>query len=371
MKHLASVPLMVKRVIVPACVALTLIGGTAAATATAATSATATKAAGKPAPLTWHPLTLIHGWKSASVKNLVRGTPAWALYNGVVYLRGGIKQPVSGNDMFALLPKSERPTRNLYIEVQTADEFPGVLYIGANGDMEAYFGNANGLTSLSGVSYPAATMKSAKLGLEHGWASSQSIYQTGDPSYAISGGVVYLSGSLHTSGTSHVAALLPKAARPAQQLFIQIYEDGGSTGWLQILPTGQVEVFGPYASFYTSLAGVSYPTASAKWHAFSLESDWTSGAKKFHTAAPDYTVIGGVVYLSGSMYETKNIDGLWSLLTAATRTKADVLSIEVDTSGGTAGELGITSSLGLIGSQPDTNARAFTSLAGVSYPQSS
>ena len=56
---------------------------------------------------------------------------------------------------------------------------------------------------------------------------------------------------------------------------------------------------------------------------------------------------------------------------AAARTKADVLSIEVDTSGGTAGELGITDSLGLIASQPDSNARAFTSLAGVAYPPSS
>jgi hypothetical protein len=389
MKHLASVPLMVKRMIVPACVALTLIGGTAAAvaataspatgatttgaTATGATTtgATTTKAPAKTAPLTWHPLTLINGWKSASVKNLVRGTPAWALGGGVVYLRGGIEQPVPSSAPFAVLPKPARPTRNLYIEVQTAGEVPGILYVGADGTMWAYSGNATGLTSLAAVSYPAATMKSAKLGLEHGWASSQSIYGTGDPSYAISAGVVYLSGSLHSTGTSHVAALLPKAARPAQQLFIQVYEYGGSTGWLQILPTGQVEVFGSEASLYTSLAGVSYPTASAKWHTFALESDWTSGAKKFHTAAPEYTVIGGVVYLNGSMYETKYVDGLWTDLPAAARTKADVLSIEVDVAGGNAGELGITDSLGLIASQPDTRAQAFTALAGIAYPQSS
>jgi hypothetical protein len=376
MKQLAPLVLMVKRSIAPACVALTLIGATATtataanAPANAAANAAANAGPATIAPLTWHPLTLLHGWKSASASNLVRGIPAWAVRGGVVYLRGGIKQPSPGSETFALLPKSARPARNLYIEVQTADEAPGILYIGANGTMDAYGGNAEGLESLAAVSYPAASMKSGKLGLEHGWTSSQPVYATGDPSYAISGGVVYLSGSLH-GGSSHVAALLPKAARPARDLFIQVYEYAGNTGWLEILPTGQVEVFGPWDSLYTSLAGVSYPTASAKWHTFALESDWTSGAKKFRTAAPEYTVIGGVVYLNGSMYETKNIDGLWTDLPAAARTKADVLSIEVDTAGGNAGELAITARLGLIASQPDSNARAFSSLAGIAYPQTS
>ena len=243
--------------------------------------------------------------------------------------------------------------------------------MGADGTMEAYAGNADAFTSLSAVSYPAATMKSHKFALEHGWASSQSVYQTGDPSYAISGGVVYLSGSMHTAGTSHVATLLPKAARPAQQMFVLVYTIDGTPGWLQILPTGQVEAFGPGAAGYTSLAGVSYPAAGAKWHTFALEDGWKSGLAKFRTANPAYTVIGGVVYLTGSMYEATGNVGLWTNLPAAARTAADVLEIETDTSGGNAGAVAVTNSLGLVSSMPFSNAKVFTSLAGIAYPKNS
>jgi hypothetical protein len=375
MKHLASLPRRAARAIVPAVIALTVIGGTAAIAAPARAGLSHGSVHAEPANppvFTWHPLALSNGWKQAGNSKLVYGPAEWALVNGVVYLRGAIRQPASGSDVFAVLPKAARPARNLYLEVQTADFAPGVVRIGADGTMRAYFGNATGLTSLAAISYPAATMKQAKLGLEHGWVSSQPVYGTGDPSYAISGGVVYLSGSLHSSGTSHVATLLPKAARPAQPLFVQVYENAGSTGWLQILPTGQVEVFGPFDYLYTSLAGVSYPASGAKWHALALTAGWLSGAAKFHTAAPAYTVIGGVVYLNGSMYAGPTVsNGLWAVLPAGVKTKADVLPIEVDTSGGNSGSLAITSSLGLIGSTPIGNARAFTSLAGVAYPQSS
>src|SRR5262249_28697291 len=61
----------------------------------------------------------------------------------------------------------------------------------------------------------AVTVTWHELNLVNGWVSSQGDWNSGDPSYAISGGVVYLSGSLH-GGISHsVFAVLPKAARPA------------------------------------------------------------------------------------------------------------------------------------------------------------
>lgn len=176
---------------------------------------------------------------------------------------------------------------------------------------------------------------------------------------------------MHTSGTSHVATLLPKAARPAHQMFVLVYTFGGTPGWLQILPTGQVEAFGPDAAYYTSLAGVSYPAAGAKWHTFALVDGWKSGLTRFRTAAPAYTVIGGVVHLTGSMYEATGTVGLWTILPAAARTAADVLEIEADTSGGKAGAMAITNRLGLVSSVPFSNAKAFTSLDGVAYPQSS
>jgi hypothetical protein len=58
-------------------------------------------------------------------------------------------------------------------------------------------------------------------------------------------------------------------------------------------------------------------------------------------------------------------------LPAAARTAADVLEIEVDTSGGNAGAIAVTDSLGLVSSAPFTNAKAFTSLAGIAYPKNS
>jgi len=64
--------------------------------------------------------------------------------------------------------------------------------------------------------YPAAAMASTNLALENGWTSSQSVYDTGNSGYAIKGGVIYLSGSMHSARTARLAFVLPKAARPAR-----------------------------------------------------------------------------------------------------------------------------------------------------------
>jgi hypothetical protein len=372
MKHLASLPRRAARFILPAVIALTVIGGSAMAAAPAAASS-----APPVWPATtfiWHPIPLENGWQSASTSKLVTGTPAWAISNGVVYLRGAIKQPVTdGGAIFAQLPKSVTPSHDLYINVFTADNAPGIVWLRATGAMEAYQGNADSFASLSGISYPVPTMKSHKLGLEHGWVSSQSVWNTGDPSYAISGGVVYLSGSMQ-GGTSPVATVLPKAARPAQLLVIQVYNYAGATGRLKILPTGQIEALGSSAVSYTSLAGVSYPAVGATWHSFSLataSADWTSGAAKYHTAAPGYTVIGGVVYLNGSMYETADVDGFWTELPAAAKTAADVLDLETASFGGNSGAITITDGAGIVSSVPYKNCMTFTSLAGLHYPRNS
>jgi len=371
MRHLALLPRRAARLILPAVVALTVIGGTAAI----ATSAAASPKPVRPATtFIWHPIPLENGWTSASVSTLVTGTPAWAISNGVVYLRGAIKESIGeDNSTFGQLPKYAWPPSTLYIQSFTAQEVPGIMLVNTDGSLEAYDGNSDTFASLSGISYRAAsaTMTVHKLGLEHGWASSQSNYGTGDPSYAISDGVVYLSGSMHqNTGTAHVAALLPKAARPAQVLHILTYNFDGDSGYLQIMPTGQIEAFGADAQDYTSLAAISWPAPGAKWHNFALDANWHSGAAKFHTAAPSYAVINGVVYLNGSMYQSPASTGLWTELPAATRTKTDVLEIEVAATGGNAGSIAITNSLGLVSSMPFANAEAFTSIAGVAYPQS-
>jgi len=357
-----------------------------ACTATAATAAVqagpspaaahgAPAAPGKvpaPAPFGWHTLPLEHGWTSASAKSLVTGTPAWAIRDGVVYLRGAIKQTVHSNSYIAaVLPPAARPAHNLYLQVYTSSDVPGVLYIGADGTVEAYYGNSATFTSLAAVSYPAKTVKSGNLALENGWLSSQPIYDTGNPAYSISNGVVHLSGSMHAGGTSRLAFVLPKAARPAAGMYVSTYTFDGTTGWLHIQSTGQVYAEGAEATAYTNLASISFPVASTKWHSFALTAGWKSGAGQFHTAAPAYAVINGVVYLTGSMRQPVSGTGLWTFIPAPARTTRDVLEIEVDTAKGSTGAIAMTNSLGLAGSEPFSNARAFTSLAGIAYPPSS
>ena len=386
MRRLASLLSRPARLAVPA-VALLILAGTATS-ASAGVPAGSPSAAGgalaahsaafvpgqapAPAPFLWHTLPLENGWASASKKSLVTGTPAWAIRDGVVYLRGAIKQTIpSGSYIVAQLPQFAWPTHDLYLQVYTSSAEPGVLYIGANGTVEVYYGNSGTFTSLAAVSYPTKTVKSSNLALENGWQSSQSRYDTGNPAYSVSNGVVYLSGSMHTGGTSRLAFVLPKAARPAAGMYISTYTFDGTTGWLHIQSTGQVYADGPSAPEYTNLANISFPVASTKWHNFPLTAGWKSGAVQFHTAPPSYAVINGVVYLTGSMHQPVSGTGLWTFLPAPARTNGDVLEIEADTSNGSTGSVAMTNSLGLVGSTPFTNARAFTSLAGIAYPPSS
>ncbi len=374
MRPLASQSLRSARLILPAAILLTAMGGAAAVASPVRAGLSIGRLHGAPATqvkFNWHPFKLIHGWKSASAKLLVTGTPAWAFRDGVVYLRGAIKQPnAEGSSTFASLPKYARPASKLYIQAFSKSDVPGILYIGSGGTLEAFDGNTYSFTSLSGVSYPTASIKSHRLKLLNGWKSSQSIYQTGNPSDAISHGVVYLSGSMHSGGGSPLAFVLPKAARPAHAMFISVYTfDGASPGIVEILPQGEVDVSGVGAAEYTSLATISFPVAGTKWHNFKLESGWKPFTK-FDTVGPAYAVVNGVVYLNGAMRQSPAGNGLWTNIPAAART-ANVADIEVMTTSGSVGAVTMTSSLGLVSSMPFSNAQTMTSLAGIAYPPSS
>lgn len=378
MKPLSPLHRRPARLVLPLAALLTTIGGATASAAPAQggqAEAPARHTAGHAAKFTWHAFKLLNGWRSASKKGLVTGTPAWALNDGVVYLRGAITQSSPGkSDEFSTLPKYARSPHNLYLQVFTSADVPGNLFIGSSGTLEAYEGNADTFTSLGAVSYPTAAIKSHKFTLKNGWQSSQSIYKTGNPAYAISNGVVYLSGSMHANSNppaSPLAFILPKAARPAHELFLTVYTvDGASPGVVEILPQGEVDFAGAGASSYTSLAAISFPVASTKWHNFKLVDDWKSAAKKSGTAAPSYAVVNGVVYLNGAMYQSPASNGLWTVLPAAART-ADVTDVEVSTTSTSVGAVTFAAKLGLAGSMPFSNAQMFTSLAGIAYPPSS
>src|SRR5260370_4886320 len=70
-------------------------------------------------------------------------------------------------------------------------------------------GNRIAAHSVGSRQLAPAVIRWHALHLRNGWVSSNGAYQTGSPSYAVSNGVVYLSGSLNQpSGSSSTFAFL-------------------------------------------------------------------------------------------------------------------------------------------------------------------
>jgi hypothetical protein len=205
------------------------------------------------------------------------------------------------------------------------------------------------------------------LSLLSGWQSDQGTYNSGNPSWAVKSGVVYLSGSLHQpiAGFSEFA-VLPAAARPAHSLVLPVYTVGGTTGDLYIQPTGQAFIFASGdAQAYTSLAGVSFPAATTAVHTLSLLNGWQTSQSVYSNGDPAYRVAGGVVYLTGSLDQPSGTNDEFAVLPAAAR-PARTLYLTVYTDAGTTGVLKISPNGVMLAYQG--NAQTFTSLAGMSFP---
>jgi hypothetical protein len=150
MKSLRSVVAQSPAIVISVLALILSAGGGAAYAATSASRAPA---------ITWHKLTLLHGWKS-SQSQYDSGNPEYSVSNGVVYLAGSLHQASGTSQEFAVLPKGARPTHDLWITVYTMSGTSGTLYIGANGDMAATSltpADAQDYTSLAAVSYPASS----------------------------------------------------------------------------------------------------------------------------------------------------------------------------------------------------------------------
>jgi hypothetical protein len=82
--------------------------------------------------------------------------------------------------------------------------------------------------------------------------------------------VVHLSGSVdQPSGTGQIFAVLPKADRPAHDLYLQVMvytpDNTANAGTVLIEPDGALYAYSPTvndAQLYTSLAGISFPLGS-------------------------------------------------------------------------------------------------------------
>lgn len=322
------------------------------------------------ATIAWHRLHLINGWRSANGQGFDPGNPSYAISAGVVYLSGGIEQLTGSKTTFAVLPAKARPAHRLYIEVFTNAGTVGTLKVNPSGTMDLLNGAVRAFTALAGVSFPTRGIKPHLLKLLHGWTSGQSAFDSGAPGYAISGGIVRLSGSAR-SGSTNLLAVLPKAARQTHFMYLSVFTLGGNPGSLVIRPGGDVLAFGTDAGKLTSLAAISYPVAKTTWHKISLSARWKSSQSVYDSGDPSYTVIHGVVYLSGSLHQVKGVSGLFGQLPVAAR-PARILEIGTYTFDGAYGYLSLTPS-GLISvvSVPPNSAEAYTSLAAISYPRNS
>ena len=182
--------------------------------------------------------------------------------------------------------------------------------------------------------------------------------------------MVYLAGSAHqNTGTANLITVLPKAARPKHVMFLSIYNFDASVGVLIIEPNGDVMSDEPAGRQFTSLAGISFPVAKTTWHKVSLTEGWKSAQSLYNTGDSSYAVIGGVVYLSGSVRQPSGTVALFGTLPKAER-PANVLELATYTFDGAFGSLGVASNGWTFAvSTPDSSAQAYTSLAAISYPR--
>ena len=272
----------------------------------------------------WVPMTLVNGW--ASEQNVYdTGDPSYCLEtDGMVYLSGSIaaSSGTPASEMFATLPPAERPAHEIYLDVYTLNGTYGILRIDPSGTMEAYGSSANGFTSLAGVSFPAAGVSQTGITqMENGWESAQSVYNTGDPAYTISNGIVHLSGSLYrpagagTGDNWKAAAIVPPAALPSDNCFWpDTYTYGGSISYAEI-DNDSGTLWGSNTQ-YMSLAGFSYPTAPTAWQPLTL----LNGSEPDScNTGPSYFISGDVVYLTGMDYIPTNFNSEIAVLPPAAR----------------------------------------------------
>jgi hypothetical protein len=125
--------------------------------ATHATTADSAVTANALPALNWVPLTLTNGWLDTNGVNDAR-TPAMAIdAQGIVHLRGAIRNDTTTNDQFAVAPSQFRPSQTVSVATTLKFGNAGVVRIFPSGTMSVNDPSAGGLelayTSLDGLTY--------------------------------------------------------------------------------------------------------------------------------------------------------------------------------------------------------------------------
>jgi hypothetical protein len=121
---------------------------------TATLAGTANLAKALPA-LVWYRLTLIDGWTDYN-GGAEKRTPAYAVdAQGIVHLRGAIRQMTSGDNYFTQLPASVRPSIEIYLTVDAFNAGTARLDLSTSGQVETEDADSDSraFTSLDGVTY--------------------------------------------------------------------------------------------------------------------------------------------------------------------------------------------------------------------------
>jgi hypothetical protein len=226
------------------------------------------------AGVTWHKISLLHGWKVASSLAFGTRAPSWAVRGGIVYLDGGLQAPATlGSRVFGVLPapvRTARTARTQYINVVLASNALTTTHvtIAPNGVMYLA-GNVTALSfsSLNGISFPATATARHKLTLINGWKSGAVSTGSSNPAYSLTSGVVCLSGTTHPSTTSFYATFtsLPRAVRPRYNLWFYADVNNAAGGVIGIEHAGPAFAEAMPASNpvqMASLGSICYPVNS-------------------------------------------------------------------------------------------------------------
>lgn len=127
---------------------------------------------------------------------------------------------------------------------------------------------------------------------------------------------------------------------------------------------GRIYVFGGLANACTSLAGISFPVASVRFHDLRLRGGWVPAAAWFG-GSPRAGGQDGIAYLAGGTGQPSGTNDHLATLPRALRPGRTMWML-AETAGGVIATLEIVSTgqIKAVGG----NARIYTSLAGISFP---
>jgi hypothetical protein len=204
------------------------------------------------------------------------------------------------------------------------------------------------------------------LTLKNGWTNAP--FGTSNAAVLNVSGIVHFKGAIATSGTNAVPFTLPKAFRPATNVYIPVDMCNATNGRLHIAPSGVTDVE-PESDFanaqcFTSLDGAQFAKTNTSFTTLTLKNGWTNAP--FATSNAAVRNINGVIHFKGAI-ATSGTNAVPFTLPKAFRPTTNVY-VKVDLCDATNGRLHIAPS-GVVDveAQDFTNAQCFTSLDGASF----